>query len=153
MTDTPQRQARRRLPIAVYASMEARLAATDSGSVFQMQCNIGATGADECISSYSIKCFICVTFTVRYKTLAYSSFLDTEPFAVRCFSLVLESKVYNAPPPNTRAAPKIVPSARELPNSHMLNNKLTSFRILRTMVTVKAEDTAASRFTPRMQAY
>lgn len=77
-----------------------------------------------------------------------SGFLVTD-FAV----LLLESNVYNAPPPNTSNAPITVPTAKEFPNSQMLRSRLTSFRILRTIVTVKAEDAAASKLTPRMHAY
>lgn len=50
-------------------------------------------------------------------------------------------------------APSNVPEASWLPNSQILRSRLTSFRILRTIVTVRAVDAAAKRLTPRMQAY
>ncbi|TDZ22136.1 hypothetical protein Cob_v005218 [Colletotrichum orbiculare MAFF 240422] len=55
--------------------------------------------------------------------------------------------------PKTMTAPISVPAARRFPNSQILKRRLTSLRIFKTMVTVSADETAAKRFTPRMQAY
>lgn len=61
--------------------------------------------------------------------------------------------MYSPPALNTTTAPRRVPGANLFPKSHMLSSKLMSLRMLRTMVTVSAVETAASKFTPRMQAY
>lgn len=63
------------------------------------------------------------------------------------------SNEYIPPALKTIVAPMSVPNDSLLPNNQMLSSKLTSFRTLRTMVTVNAEDADARRLTPRMQAY
>lgn len=63
------------------------------------------------------------------------------------------SSEYIPPALKTIVAPISVPNDNLLPNNQILRSKLTSFRTLRTIVTVNADDAEASRLTPRMQAY
>lgn len=96
-----------------------------------------------------------------YDTSLYlSQFYFTFPFATllaRCLLLpapfLPPSNPYIPPAKNTINAPTIVPGASRFPNSHILSNKLTSFRTFNTMVTVSADAAEAKRLTPRMQAY
>ena len=50
-------------------------------------------------------------------------------------------------------APRKVPDDSLFPNNHILNNRLTNFRMFSTSVTVNADDAEARRLTPRIQAY
>ena len=55
------------------------------------------------------------------------------------------SNPYIPPAKKTMNAPIKVPGANLFPNSQMLNKRLTSFRTLSTMVTVRADDAEARR--------
>lgn len=89
----------------------------------------------------------------RSRWLDYSCFDTVLAFFPPLYCFGADPSEYNAPAMKTIIAPKRVPWARELPKSQMLSNKLTSFLIFSTIVTVRAEDFAASTLTPRMQAY
>lgn len=69
------------------------------------------------------------------------------------FACLWLSRAYIKPPPKTTAAPSITPGPNLFPNNHMLSNRLTSFRILSTMVTVKALAMEPRMLTPRIHTY
>jgi hypothetical protein len=63
------------------------------------------------------------------------------------------SSPYIPPEKKTIKAPINVPGASLFPNSHILRSRLTNFLTFKTIVTVRADDAEAKRFTPRMHAY
>lgn len=72
-------------------------------------------------------------------------------FCLRFIPTVV-SQPYNAPEPNTKAAPTIIRLLIGFPKSQILRMKLTSFLTFSTIVTVTAEDFAPSKLTPVMQS-
>jgi hypothetical protein len=89
---------------------------------------------------------------------SWNDFYPTLPLVTMVLCLALPefldpSNPYIPPAKKTMKAPIRVPAANLFPNSQMLNNRLTNFRTLSTIVTVSADDAEARRFTPRMHAY
>lgn len=97
---------------------------------------------------------------LKQKQNSHRSFLlsSFSPFASFCSCCTARfarpvSQPYKPPAEKTIVAPTRTPGFNLLPNNQMLSNKLASFRILRTMVIVRAVTVAPRRFTPRTQTY
>jgi hypothetical protein len=69
-----------------------------------------------------------------------------------CGMRYVVSHPYNAPAPNTMAAPTFINPPISLPKIQMLNKKLTNLRMFKTIVTVTADVLALRILTPVIQS-